>query len=82
MRNGICRIKRSDGKKEFKVPEGSKGKRTRKHLICKAKDLETRAKHLISDIHRKTVKFLTDKYDTIIIPEFQTKQMRVNGNVR
>ena len=29
---------------------------------------------MISDIHRKTVKFLTKKYDTIIIPEFQTKR--------
>ena len=32
-------------------------------------------KNKISDIHRKTIKFLCEKYDTIIIPNFRVKQM-------
>lgn len=72
MRNGIQMILVLDKSREFKE---SDSRRTRKHLQAKAKDLETRCKHMISDIHRKTVKFLTSKYDTIIIPEFKTQQM-------
>ena len=71
MRNGLKRIRGTNGGK--KLVRGSR--KTRKNLMKKAKTLESRTKNLITDIHRKTVKFLTNKYDTIIIPEFETQKM-------
>ena len=50
-------------------------KRTRKNLRKRAKILEYRITKLRSDLHRRAVKFLTDKYDTIIIPKFRTQKM-------
>lgn len=47
----------------------------RKGLMKAARNVEQKIKNKISDIHRKTAKFLCEKYDTIIIPNFQTKQM-------
>lgn len=80
MRNGIKRVRRKDGTKKFVHLKGRKSSRTRKHLRDKAKDLEHRAKNMISDIHLKTVVFLTQKYDTIIVPKFETQSMTTRLN--
>lgn len=42
--------------------------------------LERKIKNKISDIHRKTAKFLCNEYDTIIITEFKTKAMATKRN--
>ena len=60
------------GKKFFKQAETPKEK---KSLLKAAAKVEQRIKNKISDIHRKTAKFLCEKYDTIIIPNFRVKQM-------
>lgn len=49
--------------------------RTCKRLRNKAKQLEERAKHLITDIHRKIVRFLSERYETIIIPKFNPRRI-------
>jgi transposase len=40
-----------------------------------ARFIESKIKNKIIDIHRKTVKFLCDNYDTVIIPEFRVAEM-------
>jgi putative transposase len=47
----------------------------KKGLLKAAAKIECIIKNKISDIHRKTAKFLCEKYDTIIIPNFRVKQM-------
>lgn len=61
--NGVKRYRQVFSRKE------------RKNLEKAAYKIETRINNMISDIHRKTTKFLCSKYDTVIIPEFRTKQM-------
>lgn len=72
MRNGIPRIGKDNPVGKFIK---SSKRKTRQHLATKAKDLERRARALVKDIHYKTTKFLTDNYDVIIIPKFNTIDM-------
>jgi len=53
----------------------AKNKRERKGLKRAANKIEMKIKNKISDIHRKTAKFLCKKYDTVMIPEFKVQQM-------
>lgn len=48
---------------------------TRRNLLKKAARIEQKIQYKIGDIHHKLAKFLTIKYDTIIIPNFKVKQM-------
>ena len=56
--------------KMYKV-KGKKRFRYRRAFLKKLKKIRNR----IKDCHRKTVKYLVDNYDTIIIPEFQSSNM-------
>jgi putative transposase len=60
------------GKKLVKKAETPKEKRG---LLKAAAKVEYKIKNKISDLHRKTAKFLCEKYDTVIIPNFRVKQM-------
>ena len=71
MRAGIYRYYQN-GKKKYRKARNAKEK---KGLLKAANRIEQRIKNMISDIHRKTVKFLCEKYDTIIIPEFASQDM-------
>ena len=71
MRDGIKR-RWVDGKRMF---EKSSNKKELKGLKRAAYRLETKIKNMISDIHKKTAKFLCDNYDTVIIPVFRSQRM-------
>ena len=83
MRDGIERINNPDGSKIFRKTQD---KKKRKMLRKVAARVERKAKDLISDIHRKTAKFLTDNYNTILIPVFKSQKMaektQTNGTRR
>lgn len=71
MRNGIKRTVMNNKKVFYKTTN----EKERKGLIKAAENVEQKIKNKISDMHRKTANFLCEKYDTVIIPNFQTKQM-------
>jgi len=85
MRDGIKRdwiggdqiIK--NGKKKLtnkkRIFRTAKNEKERKGLLKAAAKIEHKIKNKISDLHRKTAKFLCEKYDTVIIPNFRVKQM-------
>jgi putative transposase len=77
MRSGIERVK-VNGKKVFRK---TTNKRTLKHLRRKAKQLEERNKNVVRDFHNSVVKMLTNTFETIIIPVFNTKQMCTKKNL-
>jgi len=60
------------GKKISKRAETPKEK---KRLLKASAKVEYKIKNKIRDMHRKTAKFLCEKYDTVIIPNFRVKQM-------
>lgn len=49
--------------------------RKRRMYLRKEKNLRKRAKNLICEMNDKTIKFLTDNSDVVIIPPFQVKDM-------
>ena len=71
MREGIKKVK-TFGETTYRQ---AKNKKERKALKKNAALIEKKIKNKISDIHRKTVKFLCDKYDTVIVPDFRTQNM-------
>jgi hypothetical protein len=74
MREGIYRYYK-DGKSFSKKYRKARNSKEKKGLLKAANCIEQRIKNMISDIHRKTAKFLCEKYDTIIIPEFASQDM-------
>ena len=76
MRAGKARIytgkKRDRKKKEYRI---TTDKKKLKGLRKAAAKVERKIKNMISDIHRKTAKFLVKRYDTILIPKFRSQQM-------
>jgi transposase len=62
------------------VFRAAKNYKERKSLLKAAKSMENKIRNKVSDIHRKTVKFLCDNYDTVIIPKFDTQRMVNNQN--
>lgn len=72
MRAGIKRYYNKNGKKRFKKIETRK---EQKSLNRAADRIERKIKNMVTDLQRKTVKFLCEKYDTVIIPEFKSQQM-------
>lgn len=72
MRAGMKRYYNKNGKRRFRKTED---KRERKGLNKAANRIEERIKNMISDAHRKIVKFLCEKYDTVIIPKFGSQGM-------
>lgn len=71
MRHGIQR-QWYYGNKVYVKAETTK---TRWKLKRKARKIEEKIKNKITDIHRKTVKWLCDKYSHVIIPVFETQKM-------
>lgn len=49
------------------------------HYNKKIKKLRTRAKHLTEDLHKKCANYLTNEFDVILLPTFETKQMSKVG---
>ena len=52
-----------------------KNKQKRRSLTKASRQMHGKIKHLISELHFKTAKFLTDNFDLILLPTFETKQM-------
>lgn len=71
MRSGMKRYY-MNGEKHYRKAANRK---ERKGLRKAAGRIEERIKNKINDIHRKVAKFLCKKYDTIIIPKFETQNM-------
>jgi putative transposase len=58
------------------VSKISKARCQQKRRFKKAADrLRCKIKHLIKELHHKTAKFLTDNFDVILLPTFETSQM-------
>lgn len=54
----------------------SKAKSKQKKRLKKASDrLRAKIKHLVQELHHKIAKFLTDNFDVILLPTFETSQM-------
>ncbi len=50
------------------------------HYTKKIKKLKARVKHLTEDLHKKCANYLTNEFDVILLPTFETKQMSKVGN--
>jgi transposase len=79
MREGIARTVDVNGNKVFSK---AKNHRTKKHLKKVARRMEIRTTNRVTDFHRAVIKTITNTYETIIIPVFNTSQMvkRYNEN--
>lgn len=53
----------------------SKNKQKRRTYTKASRRMRAKIKHLITELHHKTAKFLTDNFDIILLPTFETKQM-------
>ncbi|MEA1968877.1 MAG: transposase [Thermodesulfobacteriota bacterium] len=53
----------------------SKNKQRKRVLSKAAKRMRAKIKHLIKELHHKTAKFLTDNFDVILLPTFETMNM-------
>lgn len=51
------------------------GKQKRRSLTKASRRMRAKIKHLIAELHHKTAKFLTDNFDVILLPTFETKRM-------
>jgi transposase len=71
MRDGVKR----DWVNGERVFRKAKNKKERRGLRKAAYKIEQKIKDKLSDIQRQTAKFLCEKYDRVIIPEFRTQQM-------
>ncbi|MDO9464681.1 MAG: transposase [bacterium] len=52
-----------------------KNKQKRRSLTKASRRIRAKIKNLITELHHKTAKFLTDNFDVILLPTFETKQM-------
>jgi putative transposase len=65
------------------VSKISKAKcRQKKRLKLAATRLRGKIKNLVSELHKKTAKFLVDNFDVILLPSFETSQMSKKGKRR
>jgi putative transposase len=53
----------------------AKNKQKCRSLTKASRKMRAKIKHLIIELHHKTAKFLTDNFDIILLPTFETKQM-------
>jgi putative transposase len=76
MREGKRRVKKNNGDGSITISfEQATNKKQRKSLKKAANNIENKVRNKVKEIHLKTVKFLCDNYDTVIIPEFKTSRM-------
>jgi putative transposase len=54
----------------------------KRRLKKAANRLRAKMKNLVSEIHKKTAKFLVDNFDVILLPTFDTSQMSKKGKRR
>lgn len=52
-----------------------KNKQRKRSLTKAMRRMRAKIKHLVNELHHKTAKFLTDNFDTILLPSFETRQM-------
>ena len=52
-----------------------KNKQRKRSLTKASRRMRAKIKHLIQELHHKTAKFLTDNFDIILLPTFETQQM-------
>jgi len=52
-----------------------KNRQKRRALTKVSRRMRAKIKNLITELHHKTAKFLTDNFDVILLPTFETKQM-------
>jgi putative transposase len=52
-----------------------KNKQSKRAFTKAVKRLRAKIVHLINELHHKAAKFLTDNFDIILLPTFETKQM-------
>ena len=52
-----------------------KNKQRRRSLTKASRRMRAKIKNLITELHHKTAKFLTDNFDIILLPTFETKDM-------
>jgi len=52
-----------------------KNKQTCRSFTKASRFMRAKIKHLISELHHKAAKFLTDTFDVILLPTFETRQM-------
>jgi len=50
-------------------------KQRRRSLTLASRRMHAKIRHLISELHHKASKFLTDNFDVILLPTFETKDM-------
>ena len=53
----------------------AEGTRKRRSFTRAADAIRRKIKHLIDELHWKVARFLTDNFDVILLPTFETKQM-------
>ena len=54
----------------------------KRRLKLAATKLRGKIKNLVSELHKKTAKFLVDNFDVILLPTFETSQMSKKGKRR
>jgi putative transposase len=58
------------------VSKISKARSSQKRRLKKAADrIQCRVQHLVKELHHKAAKFLTDHFDVILLPSFESSQM-------
>ncbi len=55
---------------------------TKRRLKKAANRIRAKIKNLVSELHKKTAKFLVDNFDVILLPTFETSQMAKKGKRR
>ncbi|GAB1541245.1 hypothetical protein NUACC21_39150 [Scytonema sp. NUACC21] len=55
---------------------------SKRRLKKAANHLRAKIKNLVSELHKKTAKFLVDNFDVILLPTFETSQMSKKGKRR
>lgn len=55
-------------------------KLTSSQRTCKIRKLRARIQNLQSELHNKVIKWLTDTYDTVLMPKLDTRQISAKNN--
>jgi len=60
----------------------TKNKQKRRSLTKASRKMRAKIKNLITEIHHKTAKFLTDNFDVILLPTFETNKCLIKQVAR
>ena len=79
----VRNAKKKNTKQEKPVrPARKNNHRHRCHLKRAGRRMQARIRNLVDELHKKTVKYLVSKYDTILLPKFETSQMVLSKHVK